>query len=245
MSEATQLILGSETFCSDGACGEITRVVLDPVTRMVSHLVVEPKHRQGLGRMISWVLLDVSTAGILLKCTSAEFDTFDHAEETLFLPGTGGRAAYVAGHPLPQPYEGLVDVIGEVPQPVTYDTIPQGEVELRGAELVEATDGEIGRVRGLDVDWDSGQVVYLLVYESHVWGRRELAIPIEDVAVIADGIRLNIAKSEVQRCLPASLTRGAERATTPRKRALKTAQGINTGSTTLPECDRDERVRDV
>jgi hypothetical protein len=82
MSEATQLILGAETFCSDGACGEITRVVLDPLTRVVSHLVVEPKHRQGLGRMISWVLLDVSTAGILLKCTSAEFDAFDHAEET-------------------------------------------------------------------------------------------------------------------------------------------------------------------
>jgi sporulation protein YlmC with PRC-barrel domain len=199
MSEATQLILGAETFCSDGACGEITRVVLDPVTRVVSHLVVEPKHRQGLGRMISWVLLDVSTAGILLKCTSAEFDAFDHAEETVFLPGTGGRVAYVAGHPLPQPYDGLVDVIGEVPQPVTYDTIPQGEVELRGEELVEATDGEIGRVRGLGVDWDSGHVVYLLVHESHVWGRRELAIPIEDVAVIADGIRLNIAKGEVQK----------------------------------------------
>ena len=42
-------------------------------------------------------------------------------------------------------------------------------------------------------------MVYLLVHESHVWGRRELAIPIEDVAVIADGIRLNIAKSEVQK----------------------------------------------
>jgi hypothetical protein len=143
MSEATQLILGADTFCSDGACGEITRVVLDRVTRVVSHLVVEPKHRQGLGRMISWVLLDASTAGILLKCTSAEFDAFDHAEETVFLPGTGGRAAYFAGHPLPQPYDGLVDVIGEVPQPVTYDTIPQGEVELRSEELVEATNGEI------------------------------------------------------------------------------------------------------
>ena len=149
--------------------------------------------------MISWVRLDVSTAGILLKCTSAELDAFDHAEETIFLPGTGGRAAYVSGHPLPQPYDGLVDLIGEVPQPVTYDTIPQGEVELRGEELVEATDGEIGRVRGLGVDWDSGHVVYLLVHESHVWGRRELAIPMEEVAVIADGIRLNIVKYEVKK----------------------------------------------
>jgi len=149
--------------------------------------------------LVSLALIDFSSAGILLKCTSAEFDTLDHAEETQFLPGTGGRAAYVAGRPLPEPYEGLVDVIGEVPQAVTYDTIPRGEVELRGDDPVEATDGEIGRVRGLVVDRGSGHVVYLLVHESHVWGRRELAIPIEDVAVIADGIRLNIAKGEVQK----------------------------------------------
>ena len=42
-------------------------------------------------------------------------------------------------------------------------------------------------------------MVDLLVHESHVWGRRELAIPIEDVAVIADGVRLSIAKREVRR----------------------------------------------
>ena len=199
MSDCIQLILGAETFCSDGACGEVTRVVLDPQARMVSHLVVEPKHRQGLGRLVSLALIDFSSAGILLKCTSAEFDTLDHAEETQFLPGTGGRAAYVAGRPLPEPYEGLVDVIGEVPQAVTYDTIPRGEVELRGDDPVEATDGEIGRVRGLVVDRGSGHVVYLVIHEHHSWVHRELAIPIEDIAEITEEIRLNIAKRDVQK----------------------------------------------
>jgi len=197
MSESLQLILGAETFCTDGAVGEITRVVLDPVTRVVSHLVVEPKHRQGLGRMISLVLIDSSSTGILLNCTSADFDTFEHAEETQFLPGTGGRAPYVAGRDLPQPYGGLGDVIGNVPQPITFEMIPRGDVEVRGEEHVQATDGEIGRVRGLVVDRGSGHVTHLLLQEQHLWGHRAVAIPVEDVATIANDIQLNIEKRDV------------------------------------------------
>jgi sporulation protein YlmC with PRC-barrel domain len=198
MGESTQLILGAEAFCSDGACGEITRVVLDLVTRVVSHVVVEPKHRQGLGRAIPLSLIDFSAHGVLLNCTSAEFDALDHAEETVLLPGTGGRAAYVAGRALPQPYCGLLDVIGKVPQPVTYDTIPPGEVEVRRDEEIEATDGEIGTVRGLVIDQKSGQVTHVLLRQHHLWGHREVPVPLEDVAAIATRIRLNVAKHAVQ-----------------------------------------------
>ena len=148
MDDCISVTLGAWTLCSDGACGEVTRIVLDPRARVVSHVVVEPKHRQGLGRLVSLALIDCFSASIVLSCTSDEFDSLAHAEETQLLPGTGGRAAYVAGRPLSEPYEGLVDVIGEVPQPVTYDSIPRGKVELRGDELVRATDGEFGKVRG-------------------------------------------------------------------------------------------------
>jgi sporulation protein YlmC with PRC-barrel domain len=202
MGDCISLTLGAPTFCSDGACGEVTRVVLDPLARVVSHVVVEPKHRQGLGRLVSLALLDYSSAGIVLNCTSAEFDSLAHAEETQLLPGTGGRAAYVAGRPLSQPYHGLVDVIGEVPQPVTYDTIPQGEVELRGDELVRATNGEFGKVRGLVIDRSSGDVISLVVHEHHSWIHEAVVVPIEDVTAIAGEIRLDIAKRDVKKNAP-------------------------------------------
>jgi sporulation protein YlmC with PRC-barrel domain len=184
MSDSSELIFGAETFCSDGPCGEITGVVLDPVTRVVSHAVVEPKHRQGLGRLTPLPLIDFSTPELILRCTSAEFEALDHAEETVLLPGTGGRAAYVAGQPLDQPYSGLEHVIGNVPQPVTYDIVPRGELEVRRGERIEEGDGEVGTIRGLVIDHGSGQVTRILVHEHHLWRHRDASLPVEEVEAI-------------------------------------------------------------
>jgi hypothetical protein len=42
VSESTEFITGSSVSCSDGPCGELTRVVVDPAARTVTHLVVGP-----------------------------------------------------------------------------------------------------------------------------------------------------------------------------------------------------------
>src|SRR5579872_4567718 len=89
MEVTKEFIIGSEVACSDGACGHLTQVVVDPVARVVTHLVIEPEHRQGLGRLVPLDLLDTSTADLRLCCTVAEFDKLDHAEETRFVLGTG------------------------------------------------------------------------------------------------------------------------------------------------------------
>ena len=52
MSETTEFTIGSEVACSDGACGELRRVVVNPVARALTHLVVEPRFRQGAGRLV-------------------------------------------------------------------------------------------------------------------------------------------------------------------------------------------------
>jgi hypothetical protein len=38
----------------------------------------------------------------------------------------------------------------------------------------------------------------MLLQEGHLWGRREVAIPIGAVASTSDGIRLRMSKREVQ-----------------------------------------------
>jgi len=105
--ETTPFIIGAEARCSDGACGEVIRVVVDPVTETVTHLVVEPKHRQGLGRLVPLSLLDDTAAGIQLRCTLAEFGKLDLAEETQFLPGSRSYAQYGQGQVSAWPYYGL------------------------------------------------------------------------------------------------------------------------------------------
>ena len=43
MSGPTEFTVGSEVCSSDGPCGVLARVVIDPVARALTHLVVEPK----------------------------------------------------------------------------------------------------------------------------------------------------------------------------------------------------------
>jgi hypothetical protein len=46
-------------------------VVVDPVAGEVTHLVVEPEHRQGLGRLVPLALVEVRADGVRLGCTLA------------------------------------------------------------------------------------------------------------------------------------------------------------------------------
>jgi len=199
VAETTQFTIGAEVRCSDGVCGELTQVVVDPVARAVTHLVVEPKHRQGLGRLVPLSLVvDASAGEVRLNCTTKGFEKLDHAEETQFLPGSGGHADYTAGQALSQPYYGLTGVIGDVPQAVTYDTLPLDEVAVRRGEQVDATDGKIGIVQGLVLDPRSHRVTHVLLQEGHLWGRKQVAIPIGAVSKVDSGIRLNITKQQVE-----------------------------------------------
>jgi len=202
MPETTEFTIGAEASCTDGPCGTVIRVVLDPVAEELTHLAIEPTHRQGLARLVPLSLVDTSTGEIQLRCTIAEFEKLDSAEETQFLPGTAGYAAYGPQQVLSWPYFGLGGLGGmeleSTSQTVTYDTVPMGEVAVRRGERVHATDGEIGAVQGLIIDPRSHHITHVLLQEGHLWGRKEVAIPISAVTSTADGIQLKFTKQEVQ-----------------------------------------------
>ncbi|HEY9244410.1 MAG TPA: hypothetical protein VIP48_20650 [Streptosporangiaceae bacterium] len=198
--------IGSEVSGTDGVCGELTRVVIDPVAGVLTHLVVEPRGRLGLARLVPIDLVDpdAGSSPVRLGCTLAEFAQLDPAEETQFVPGTQGYGAYGPQQVLTWPYStlgggpGVPDrLLDGVSETVTYDTVPAGEVEVRRGEHVHATDGAIGHVEGLVIDPRSHRVTHVLLQEGHLWGRKEVAIPISAVTGTDDGIRLSLAKHEV------------------------------------------------
>ena len=199
MAETESFTIGAGASCTDGACGEVTCVVVDPLARAVTHLVVEPKHRHGAARLVPLDLVDATTGEIRLGCSLAEFEELDPAEETRFLPGTPGYPDYDPDQILVMPYYNMGMAAAYAgPITVTYNTVPLDEVEVRRGDHVHATDGHIGRVQGLVIDRDSHHVTHVLLQEGHVWGRKEVAIPIGAVTGVDDGIRLNITKQQVQ-----------------------------------------------
>jgi sporulation protein YlmC with PRC-barrel domain len=206
MAETTSFTIGAGASGSDGACGEVTRVIVDPLTRTVTHLVVEPKHRHGYSRLVPLDLVDAAAGEIRLRCTLAEFEKLDPAVETRFLPGTDEYQGYDPEHVLIMPYYniGMAEAYCG-PMTVTYDAVPLDEVEVRRGEHVHATNGQIGRVQGLVIDPDSRHVTHVLLQEGHLWGRKEVAIPISAVTGVDDGIQLNLTKQQVQDLPPVDI----------------------------------------
>ena len=110
MADTTVFTIGAEASCTDGVCGDVIRVVVDPIARAVTHIVVEPRHRQGLGRLVPLDLVDLvdpTPDQIRLRCHVAEFEKLDYAEETQFLLDGREHPGYGKGDVLTWPYYGL------------------------------------------------------------------------------------------------------------------------------------------
>jgi sporulation protein YlmC with PRC-barrel domain len=200
----TRFEIGSDVSCSDGRCGRLITLVVNPISRAVTDLVVEPSHRFGLGRLVPIALVDTAEGAIALRCTKAEFDDLDMAEETQFLSDAGTDWG-IDGQVMVWPYYALdhgstallQDYGGNAPQLVTFESLPAGEVAVHRGDRVHAVDGEIGRVQGLIIDPRDNRVSHVLLQEGHFFGRKEVAIPISSVDSVADGIKLKITKDQI------------------------------------------------
>jgi hypothetical protein len=88
---------------------------------------------------------------------------------------------------------------------VTQDRVPVGEVEIRRGDHVHATDGNIGRVGGLIIDPGDHHVTHVLLDEGHLWGAKQVAIPIGAVTRVDGGVRVKLTKDELRDLPPVDL----------------------------------------
>jgi sporulation protein YlmC with PRC-barrel domain len=209
MAKKTQFMLGAKASCADGSRGEVCRVIINPAGSTVTHLVVKPNRRHEPGRLVPVDLVHTTAGEVKLRCTTAEFDQLDPAEETELVEGSD------AGSAAPPKLRSATAVGAmassyRMPKPartVVQEVVPAGETQVRHGEHVHARDGQIGRVQGFLIDPDDYRVTYVLLQEGHLWQRKEVAIPMSAVTEIQDGIELNITKQQVESLPPADINR--------------------------------------
>jgi sporulation protein YlmC with PRC-barrel domain len=193
VSASSSFTIGVKAHCADGACGRVTQVVLDPIADTVTHLMVEPEHRQGVGRLVPIERVQVRNDHVDLDYSRAEFERLQIGEEVRFLPGIEGYPGYDPEDVMLWPYFGANTTL-----PVTADTLPVGEVAVQRGEEVHATDGRVGEVEGLIVDGRNHHVTHIVLKEGHLFGRKEIAIPIAAVkSVDENGVALTLSKHGV------------------------------------------------
>jgi hypothetical protein len=204
-----RLELGTPVRCTDDTFGELADVVIDPISKRLTHLVVRPRHQEGEAPRL--VPVELAEGGeeeseISLRCTVDEVNRLEPVQEYAYLRlgefpvedpnwdlGVQDVLAmpYYEGDPLGLPsYDTNVGM--------TYDRVPKGEVEIRRSSSVTSADGHgLGEVDGFLVDGE-GQITHFILERGHLWGRREVTIPIGAVAKVeTDAVTLSLSKDEV------------------------------------------------
>ncbi len=217
-SGSARFSIGAEVVASDEVCGELSRVIIDPVAKALTHLVVAPKHHGGLGRLVPIELVEPDYGDqIRLSCDAAQFRALEDSEDVEVLPASSNVWGYGTGQAYAWPYYGLGMSVGMGaggmgmgltggPQPVVHDRVPVGEVQVRRGDQVHATDGWIGSVQGLVIDPGDHHVTHVLLQEGHLWGRKEVAIPIRTTSRMETGIRVELTKDQVHDLPPVDLS---------------------------------------
>jgi len=175
-------------------------VVIHPATRRVTHLVVEEKrfsHREHLVPIDE--VVEATPRSIHLRCSRDELAAMDDFVETEYVSvDTPGLGDPLGLYGLDNFISGLTTLV-----PVVHELIPAGELAVRQGARVEATDGHVGRVDEFLVDPRTGRITHLVLREGHLWGQKDVTIPVSQVARLEeDAVYLKLDRRSVA-ALPA------------------------------------------
>ena len=205
-----RLEIGNRVRCTDGVYGELEDIVIDPLEKRVTHLVVQSE-RGGGARLVPIQLAkgrDDGQREIELECTLDEAHGFESVREAAYLrldddpvedPDWDVGVTDVLAMPYYYAGVGVDPYPGELAsQAATYDRVPKGKVEVRRASAVISADGHsLGEVDGFVVDADE-HITHFVLERGHLWGRKEVTIPIGAVArVESDAVHVALSKDEV------------------------------------------------
>lgn len=173
----TVIPVDAKVVCRDGRAGYVSTVIVDPVQRKVTHLVV-----QRSADVDHLVLLDhldrTEEDTVYLACTMAELKAMPEFTETHYVRSEGPDYSMYQGGAYQSPYATIVQ---EDYVPVEEEQIPPGELAVHRGAKVAATDGNVGELEEFIIDAKSGKVSHFVLRKGHLWGKREVTIPLSAI----------------------------------------------------------------
>ncbi len=201
--KAMDIPIDVEVFCTDGLCGRSMRVVLKKDTEEVTHLVVRKE-----GSPHTELLVPVSA----MTCTTPDSINLRYTNEELLNMQPFIKTEYLRVD-VPRYDRGVQATLPRAHTepnvvPVTHELVPPGEIAVGRGAPVMAIDGHVGRVDEFLVDPATQRISHLVLREGHLWGRREVTIPVSEIHHIeANAVHLNLNKRQVE-ALPSVKVRG-------------------------------------
>jgi len=194
----TDVPIKAEVRCDDGVAGTSEAVVVDPLKREITHLVLRERRFPHTERLVPVDLIAWTTEDeVHLRCSTAEVKKLDGFVEAQFIVAPDGDLSYPVAVGAAAPYLWPYAYPRERVL-VTRDRIPKDELLVRRNSEVDATDGRVGRIEAFLVDRDDDHITHVVVRSGHL-ARREFAVPVSDVAEISQGrVALRLTRRGVE-----------------------------------------------
>lgn len=190
-----------DVYCALEPCGRSTSLIVNPVNEEVTHIVVTEKNFPYIKRLVPISEIFESTPhAIKLRCTPEKFAHLEPYEETDFI----SEGSMESSLPYKDPY--LVwpySLYEGGPLELNQEHIPAGEIAIHLGTPVHAKDGKVGKVDEFLVDPTSNHITHLVLREGHLWGQKDVTIPVSEINTIGeDEVYLRLGKEAIEK-LPA------------------------------------------
>lgn len=199
-----ELRLGQPVHSTDGVFGEVADIVIDPLQRKVTHLVVEPHKQHQQARLVPMWLITVEvdvvkialSTGFVRQLQRVAYDDFLRGGEP---PDVGDEweigVQDVVAHPYWDADSTFRSFMRRDAAHVSYDRIPKGDCEIRRCSAVSTSDYHVvGRVKGFLAEADD--LVAVIVQTGLRGFRHAVNVPMSSVAkVFNDEIVLSLDRA--------------------------------------------------
>ena len=210
METMKNIAINASVHCKDGVCGKTTNVIVDPVSRKVTHIVVE--HERLPGNKMKMVpvrrITKASQYRIDLNCTSddvAHMPSFlitEYIQESPYGEALGSSMSYFFPGPVgfkDTTYDSTINVENTAFDELTRENVPNGELSLAQGMEIDASDGKVGKLAEIVLEPASGKITHLLMKKGPFWSRKEVLVPVPSVANVDNGaIHLRMDRKKVR-----------------------------------------------
>lgn len=188
--------INAQANCNGLSCGRSFCVIIDPVKRKLTHVVIRESHVPHRERLVPVEMIaDVSPHAINLSCEREELARLDEFIGSDFVKVDEPIFTYAPDEYLlwPDPF-----LIESHRVSVKREQVPPGELALHRGARVMCVDGKIGQVDEFQIDPKDDHITHIVLQEGHLWGRKTIAIPVDYIDHLEKtAVYLKLAKHDV------------------------------------------------
>ncbi len=192
-----KLPLDVKVECTDGTAGHTYAIIIDPAAQRVTHVVVKGKGDLVGEFVVPLEMIEQATPyGLILRLSLEKLAAAPRFDQTIIVSDNASSAGDVSVYP-------VVDTMNfgaaSLPAYVQVEQVPGTGIPLHVGAHVDAADGRVGKIDEIIINRDTGDIDYITLLHGHLWGKKEICVPVAEVDHMADDvIYLKLDKASVE-----------------------------------------------